>query len=43
MLASTIYNDQYWPKEDYRYMTQKAEAIARQQTRESASNIRTGF
>ena len=43
MLASTIYNDQYWPKEDYRYMTQKAEAQARQQVRESASNIRTGF
>ena len=43
MLASTIYNDQYWPKEDYRYMTQKAEAQARQQVRESASNIITGF
>ena len=43
MLASTIYNDQYWPKEDYRYMTQKAEADARQQIRESASNIKTGF
>lgn len=43
MLASTIYNDQYWPKEDYRYMTQKAEANARQQIRESASNIKTGF
>lgn len=43
MLASTIYNDQYWPKEDYRYMTQKAEAQVRQQVRESASNIRTEF
>ncbi len=43
MLASTIYNDQYWPKDNYRYITQKAEAQARQQQREASSDIITGF
>jgi hypothetical protein len=43
MLASTIYNDQYWTKEDYSNMTQKAEAQARQEIREAASNIKTTF
>jgi hypothetical protein len=43
MMASTIYNDQYWTKEDYSNMTQKAEAQARQEIREAASNIKTTF
>lgn len=43
MLASTIYNDQYWPKDVYVNMTQQAEAIERSRIREQTSNLITNF
>jgi hypothetical protein len=43
MLASTIHNDQYWSKDVYTNMTQKAEAAERAQMREQMSNLKTNF
>lgn len=43
MLASTIHNDQYWSKDVYTNMTQKAEAAERAQIREQMSNLKTNF
>lgn len=43
MLASTIHNDQYWSKDAYTNMTQKAEAAERAQIREQMSNLKTNF
>lgn len=43
MLSSTIYNNQYWSKDAYTNMTQKAEAIERSRAREQGSNLKTSF
>lgn len=40
MLASMIHNNQFWGKDDYINMTQKAEAAHRVQTREQQSQLK---
>lgn len=43
MLASMIHNNQYWSKDTYRAMTQKAEATMRQNAREQQSQLKLTF
>lgn len=43
MLASMIHNNQYWSKDTYRAMTQKAEAAMRESAREQQSQLKLTF
>jgi hypothetical protein len=43
MLASMIHNNQYWSKDTYRAMTQKAEAAMRENAREQQSQLKLTF